>query len=154
MRRQYCMLPSFSAVNGSTWGEESLDSHGPCRQSPATCALRPTRFKDSTWYTKKSFLVCRHCWLIGRAIGEINQSKYSFKPLVLSVPAVLVSHLQCPCFFFSHFEQVKGHIPSTAHEAAFYLLLPEQPFLWCCTIALGEATSFQWQWVFLLLISE
>lgn len=101
---------------------------GSCQWSPATGEWWQTRLGDSTWNTRKLFLVCRQSWLIGGPTRETNQNKSNLKPSVLSVSCSAgKSHLWCPCFYFSCFEEQKEHVPSIAHEAYCYLLLPE-PF--------------------------
>ena len=85
---------------------------GSCQWSPATRALRQMRLRDSTWNTRKSCLACRQSWLIGRATGEINQSKSNFKNPVLSVPCCAgESHLWCPRFSSPILNSIRNTFP-------------------------------------------
>lgn len=124
----YCLLFAFLIVGPGVKSPLIAVGLAGSYQWSSTHAPWQTRLRESTWNTRKLFLACRKSWLIGRAIGEINQSKSNVKTPVLSVPYCAgKSHLWCSCFFLSHFEQHKEHVPSIAHEAACYLLLPE-PF--------------------------
>lgn len=94
-----CLLfPLLTAVPGLESPLTATGLVGSCWQSVATSSLGQTRSKNSTQDTKKSLQACRNCWLISRARGEINQRKYSFKLIVLSVPCCAGKSSSVPLF--------------------------------------------------------
>jgi len=109
----YCLLFALSAVGpGVKSPLVAIGLAESCQWSPATCALQQARLRDSAWNTRKAFLACRRSWLIGRAIGEVNQSKSNFKNPVLSVPCWAGKNLLwCPCFSSPLLNSIRNTFP-------------------------------------------